>query len=159
VADNTDKQETVNKILGLLQALRLEVDKDDLSTFTELVHADLFSDFIDSALYLLSEGWKDAAAIIGGGVLEQHLKKLCAKHSIPISVPNSKGTGAHDRKLDELNIELRKANVYSNITQASITALASLRNSAAHGEHHKYDASAVRNMLDDIKQFVAQFPA
>ena len=40
------------------------------------MHAELFADFLEMADYLLSEGYKDPAAVLGGSMLEEHLRQL-----------------------------------------------------------------------------------
>jgi hypothetical protein len=64
------------RLQGVLRALRADYEAGRLQSFQELVHADLFSDFLEMAEYFLQEGYKDPAAVIAGGVLEQHLRKL-----------------------------------------------------------------------------------
>jgi hypothetical protein len=36
------------------------------------------------AEYLLNESYKDPAAVMTGSVLEEHIRQLCIKNSIPI---------------------------------------------------------------------------
>lgn len=64
----------------MLSVLRNEYQNNHLSTIAELLHAETLTDFLGKADYLLVEGFKDAAAVMTGGVLEQHLKKLYRKH-------------------------------------------------------------------------------
>jgi hypothetical protein len=74
----------VPHLAGILNALRIAYAEGYLATVAELVHADIFSDFVEMAEYLLSEGYKDPAAVIIGSVLEEHLRQLCAKNLIPV---------------------------------------------------------------------------
>ncbi len=69
-------------VRGMLQALRNDYEAGYLQSVVELVHADIFADFLDMAHYLLEHNYKDAAAVITGSVLEAHLRKLCGKHDI-----------------------------------------------------------------------------
>ena len=64
---------------GILEALRADLEAGYLKTVEELIHADLFADFIEMASYLLIENYKDAAAVIGGSTLGAHLRQLCQK--------------------------------------------------------------------------------
>jgi hypothetical protein len=50
-------------------------------------------------------------------------------------------------KLDTMNAQLAKAAVYSKLTQKRITAIADLRNNAAHG---KWDQFAQRDVEDAV---------
>jgi hypothetical protein len=43
-------------LVGILGALRADYEAGYLSTVEELIHADVFGDFLDMARYLLHEG-------------------------------------------------------------------------------------------------------
>jgi hypothetical protein len=79
-------------VVGVVEALRADMAAGYLETLIELVHGELFGDFLEMAEHLLNEGFKDAAAVIAGGTLESHLRQLCKKHSIPVDVPTAAGT-------------------------------------------------------------------
>ncbi|MDY0002811.1 MAG: hypothetical protein RBU30_16050, partial [Polyangia bacterium] len=73
-----------DSMLGPLQALRRDYADGVLIGLGGVVRAELFSDFMEMAKHLLSEGYKDAAAVIVGSVLEGHLRSLCATVNIPV---------------------------------------------------------------------------
>ena len=54
-----------------------------------------------------------------------------------------------------MNAELVKAGVYNNLTQKRITALAAVRNSAAHGKLDEFTKDDVSAMIRDEQRFVA----
>jgi hypothetical protein len=140
-------------IAGVLASLRIAYDSGFLDTITELVHADLFSDFIEMAEYLLSEGYKDPAAVIIGSVLEEHLRKLCEKHGIPTDASGK------PKKADQLNSDLKAGNVYEKLDQKAVISWLDLRNKAAHGKYTEYTKDQVANQLDGIRNFIARVPA
>lgn len=139
---------------GMLQALRSDYESGHLQSLVELVHADIFADFLDMAHYLLEQGYKDPAAVVTGSVLEAHLRKLCDKHSIPTSKPDGS-----PKKTDTLNSELGAANVYSKLDQKSVTAWLDLRNKAAHGKYAEYTEEQVTLMLQGVRDFASRTPA
>lgn len=65
--------------LGALDALYRDIQGDYIKTLSELIHADVFSDYLEMSEYLLKEGYKDAAAVIAGSTLEEHLRTLCLR--------------------------------------------------------------------------------
>lgn len=69
-------------LYGILKSLRTAYAGGYLQSMQELVHADVFSDFLKMAEYLVEEGYKDAAAVIGGSVLEEGIRKLCVKNGV-----------------------------------------------------------------------------
>src|SRR6266404_128743 len=92
-------EEVEFRLRGILSALRADYDAGRLQSFEELIHANLFSDFLEMAEYFLQEGYKDPAAVIAGGVLEEHLRKLCGKHGVTIPAKP---------KLDTMNADLAR---------------------------------------------------
>ena len=56
----------VAPLAGILRALRTDYDAGNLQSVIELIHADVFADFLDMADYLLQQGYKDAAAVVIG---------------------------------------------------------------------------------------------
>ncbi len=145
-------------IIGIVKALRDDISHDFLISLEELVHANLFSDYIEMANYLLSEGYKDPAAVIAGSTLECHLRKMCIKQTIPVEVVNSKGR-LIAKKADLLNSELTKEKVYNKTYQKQITAWLDLRNNAAHGKYDEYGKTEVQLMISGILNFIATNPA
>ncbi len=139
---------------GMLQALRNDYESGYLQSLIELVHADIFSDFLNMAEYLIQQGYKDPAAVVAGSVLEEHLRKLCDKHSIPVLKPDGS-----PKKADTLNSELASANVYSKLDQKSVTAWLGLRNDAAHGKYPEYTKEQVALMIQGVRDFASRYPA
>ena len=54
----------------------------------------------------------------------------------------------------QLNDDLAKAGVYNKLQQKQITALADIRNSAAHGNYEQFTKEDVERMIDDIERFL-----
>jgi hypothetical protein len=136
---------------GILRAMQADYSAGYLLSLTQLVHADVFSDFLEMADYLLNEGFKDPAAVLAGGVLESRLRNLCdvggLSHTDANGVP---------KKADLLNSELAKSQAYSKLDQKSITAWLDLRNKAAHGHYDGYTAPQVALMVQGIRDFLTR---
>lgn len=142
---------------GILRAVREDVVNGYLTTIRELIHADVFSDFLDMANYLLAEGYKDPAAVLAGGVLEEHLRQLCKKHSVDVEIHT--GSGPRPKNADTMNAHLAKAGVYSVLEQKSVTAWLDLRNKAAHSKYSEYDRNQVESFIGALPDFMARNPA
>jgi hypothetical protein len=141
------------EVAGVLTALRKAYSSGYLTTVSELIHADLFSDFIQMAEYLLSEGYKDPAAVIIGSTLEEHLRQLCVRNGLPTTA------GGKPKKADQLNADLANASVYSKLDSKSITSWLDLRNKAAHGKYTEYTKEQVQLMIQGIQDFMTRNPA
>lgn len=140
-------------IAGILQALRTAHENGYLVLVSELIHAEIFDDFLEMAEYLLSGSYKDAAAVIVGSVLEEHLRKLSAKHGIDCKEANGK-----PKKADSLNSDLAGQTVYSKLDQKSVTAWLAVRNNAAHGNYSAYQKEQVEMMLQGVRNFLTRVP-
>ena len=143
--------------IGILTACRAEIAGGWLFTTKGLVSAELFSDFLEMATHLLAENYKDPAAVMVGSVLEEHLRQLCGKNSIPIESAKPDGSLV-PLKADALNAALAKANVYSKLDLKNVTAWLDLRNKAAHGKYDEYTEGQVQNMLMGVSEFMARTP-
>ena len=137
----------------MLQALRADYAAGYLRTLEELIHADLFGDFLDMAKHLVGNGYKDAAAVVGGSSLEAHLRQLASKAGVP-----TEDDDGRPLKTDRLNSSLANG-TYGKGDQKSVTAWLDLRNDAAHGYYERYDDQQVRLMLDGVRDFLRRHPA
>ena len=137
---------------GILKAAKQEIDGGWIFTVKGIVSAEIFSDFLEMAEHLLTEGYKDPAAVMIGSVLEEHLRQLCLKNSITTErVKNGKPL---PKKADLLNSELASASVYNKLDQKSITSWLDLRNKAAHGKYSEYTKEQVEFMYHGVSNFM-----
>jgi hypothetical protein len=141
-------------VRGMLLALRNDYAAGYLRSVVELVHADVFADFLDMADYLIQQGYKDPAAVVAGSVLEGHLRNLCDKRGV--AVVKADGT---PKKADALNSDLTMAGAYSKLDQKSVTAWLDLRNKAAHGKYSEYTQEQVALMIQAVRDFASRYSA
>lgn len=144
-------------IVGVVAALRQDILAGHVESLTELVHGELFGDFLEMAQHLLAEGYKDAAAVIAGSSLEAHLRQLCQKNDIDTEITDS--SRLEPKKMDLINSELTKAGAYTKLDQKNITAWLDLRNKAAHGLYEEYLKEQVSLMIAGIRDFLTRNPA
>ena len=147
--------EKLGPLKGVLDGLYQDLKAGYLKSFSELIHADIFSDYIEMAEYLLEEGYKDPTAVITGSTLEEHLRKLCIKNGIDIM---SSGKLKH-KKADGMNSDLVKQGVYSKLELKSVTAWLDLRNKAAHGNYSEYNENQVKQLIIGVRDFIVRNPA
>jgi len=140
-------------IAGVLMSLEEAYKSGYLERVAELVHAEMFADFVEMAEYLLHEGYKDPAAVIIGSVLEEHLRQLCAKNGLATDVAGK------PMKAEQLNSDLAGKPVYSKLDQKSITSWLDLRNKAAHGKYGEYTKDQVALLILGVQNFLTRIPA
>ena len=140
-------------LVGVVKALNDDLRSGYLMTVEEFTRADVFSDFLEMADYLVGKGYKDAGAVLAGSTLEAHLRKVAGK--LGIAVSTAKGS----KPAATLNAEIAKKKVYSKLDEKNVTAWLHLRNSAAHGKYDEYEVSQVVALIMGIRVFLARNPA
>jgi hypothetical protein len=144
-------------IVGVVDSLRVDVAAGFLGQIAQLIHGEVFADFLEMAQHLLDENYKDAAAVIAGSSLEAHLRQLCVRHGVALEV--TAGSSTRPKKAEQMNSDLAGANAYSKLDQKSVTAWLDLRNNAAHGRYGEYQAAQVTLLISGIRDFVTRTPA
>ena len=139
---------------GILSVAREELAGGWLTTTRGLVSAEIFSNFLEMAQYLLDEECEDPATVMAGSVLEEHLGQLCQKHGI--STETTKQGRSHPKKADVLNLDLAKKEVYSRLDQKNVTAWLDFWNKAAHGKYEGYTKEQVSLMLQSLSDFMVR---
>lgn len=142
----------VESAIGILNAIKSEIESGWLISFKKLVEADVFCDFLEMAEYLLEENYKDAAAVMIGSVLEEHLRSLCVENSI--SIYDEGKEKQVPKKASRLNDDLAKSGVYNKLVQKNVTSWLDLRNNAAHGKYGEYNIDQVKLMYQGVFQFL-----
>lgn len=143
--------EHFTQLYGVAKAVQHDLKAGLLFNLRSVVQAEVFADFLEMGEYLLNEGYKDAAAVIIGTVLEDGLRKLSERASLPVASDTGR-----QLTMDPLNAQLAKAEVYSKLTQKQITSWAHVRNKAAHGEFKEYTLEQVKMMLLFVQAFTAE---
>jgi hypothetical protein len=154
------------ELAGVVTALYKDYLHDRLDTFAEIVRGEIYADFISLATHLLEEDRKgnasvNAAAVLTGGVLEEHLRNLCAKATppIPLDYKDCKGN-PHRKTLEKLNTDLKAAGVYPTGDFKLIVGWTDIRNQAAHKTGlNQADHKKVELMLIGVRDFIVRYPA
>jgi len=148
----------LNYVIGSVVALKEDLENDYLKSYSELLHSELFSDYIEIASHLLEKGYKDSSAVIIGSTLESLLRKLCEKFKVDLTIKKDDGKQIH-KKADRMNSDLVKEDVYSKSYQKQITAWLDIRNNSAHGKYDLYSEQEVKLMIMGVQNFILNFPA
>jgi hypothetical protein len=133
---------TTRRVKAVFLAAKEDFEGGYLSKVRTLVQAEVFGSELEQAEELLSAGYFVAAAVIAGVVLETSLRLTCEQIGIP------------EGKLDKMNSDLAKAGKYNSLVQKRITAVAGLRNSAAHGKSNEFSREDVSAMIADVERII-----
>lgn len=135
-----DNYGILKRVKAVFMAAREDFEGGYLISVRNLVQAELAESELDQARELLQSGYISAAAVVAGVVLETTLRTLCDRHSIDHG------------KLDKMNADLAKAGQYNALVQKRITALAAVRNSAAHGKTAEFQRLDVESMIGEVER-------
>ncbi len=133
---------------GILKAVKEDIDKGYLKKIEVLLSADIFSDFLEMAEYLLEQGYKDPAASLVGAVLEDSLRKICVNQGITVKPRED---------ISSLNKKLADNGVYNRLTQKKLQVWNDIRNNADHGKFDEYNIDDVKAMLKGVQDFLEQY--
>jgi hypothetical protein len=143
----TPCKEDVDKGIGILKALKNDIEQGYLTKYRILVVAEVFDDFLEMADYLLENDYKDPAASLIGAVLEDGLRQMCGRNNIQVK----KGDD-----ISCLNQKLGSKGLYTHIIQKQIQAWKGIRDSADHGKFDEYKKEDVQDMLKGVKRFLGE---
>jgi hypothetical protein len=137
----------VDRGIGILRALKTDIEQGYLTKYRILVVAEVFDDFLEMAEYLLETDYKDPAASLLCAVLEDGLRQMCRNNNIEV------------KKSDDiscLNQKLGSKGIYTTIIQKQIQAWKGIRDSADHGKFGDYKKEEVQDMLRGVKRFLGE---
>ncbi|EOA06429.1 hypothetical protein HFRIS_001679 [Herbaspirillum frisingense GSF30] len=137
--DNVDR---LNRMKAVFLAAQEDFNGGFLNSVHNLIQAELADDELDQARVLIDAGYIAAAAVVAGVVLETTLRTLSIRRGIPIG------------SIDKMNADLAKAGQYNTLVQKRVTALAAVRNSAAHGKSQEYSVEDVAAFITEVERFV-----
>ncbi len=140
VADEAD----YSAIVGILQAVRLDLLGGLLVAEELLMAAHLFSSILEQAKHLSESGYIEPAAVLTRIVIEDTINRLAIDHGIDVE----------KKKLTSLNDELKQAEVYSTMQWRQIQMWLDLGNSAAHGNFKVVTQANVTKTIDEVEVFL-----
>ncbi len=136
--------------LGTLKAVKAEIEGGWLDTLKGDIMNEAFDSWMEMGQYFYKKGYHDMAAVMYGGVIEEHLRQLCKSKGIPIIKENNKYfRGA------ELNDKLKTEGVYTDTTKTLVTKVLTIRNHATHAEYDLYTKDEVKLMERDVIHFIS----
>jgi hypothetical protein len=133
----------LKRLRAIFLATKEDFEGGYLISYRSLIQAEVFTSELEQAEELLKSGYATAAAVIAGVVLETTLRDLCSAHDL------------EHGSLNKMNDDLAKAGAYNASQKKRITALAAIRNSAAHGKPEEFTTADVKGMIDDVERFLA----
>ncbi len=133
-----DPNDVLYKYCGILNAVsnRFETSLYDIK---HLAQADLFTNELDAARYLMQHKYYRAAGAISGVVLESYLKSICSKYSLII--PQNSGIS----QLKELLWDKNRIILVEQAT--NLLYLGQLRNKCDHDKSDEPTKNDIKNLI------------
>jgi hypothetical protein len=128
IRDNKDY--SIRAVIALLKQFRAEIELGFFQSIESKITGEVFTDFLYMGEHFITEEYYDAAAVMIGGVLEGHLRKLCILNEIPLT--EFKDGKDQVKGANWMNDDLRKKAVYDKQEFKSVNLLLEIRNDAAH---------------------------
>jgi hypothetical protein len=123
--------------------------KSRIDSVLQDVKGHLFAELQDSELAAAKQLKKisvRAAGALAGVVLERHLQRVAANHSLKISKKNP--------TISDLNDPLRQADVYDVPTWRKIQLLADIRNMCSHQKEAEPSAEHVDELIEGVNSLI-----
>lgn len=137
----------MRRLIGALEAIRIQLDAGLLVSMQDLITADIFDDLLEQAVHLHENGFFLAAGVLGRAVLEEHLQSWCARADCTPEKPRP--------TINDYNTALYKDHRLDKITMKHVDALAAIGNDAAHNEHD-LTADSVERLLREVREFLVK---
>jgi len=140
-------------VRGVFASAHSQLRAGRIESFIDGIRAEAEDELLVQAEGFLDGSFRVAAAVLGGGALEVHLRRLCEKNQVPIE-----GHGSID-KYNTAIAQARKSSraIYEKADQSQITGWGQIRNEAAHQpDQFKRTAEELRLMIEGIRNFIAR---
>jgi len=133
---------------SILKAAKEDIEGGYLKKLEDLVAADIFTDFLEMAEYLLEQGYKDPAASLIGAVLEDGLRKIAKNNGITLKSKEN---------ISSLNQKIADAKIYNRLVQKQVEVWNEIRDNADHAKFSEHNADSVQKMCSDVRQFLGEY--
>ncbi|TGL69751.1 DUF4145 domain-containing protein [Leptospira kmetyi] len=121
---------------GALSSILESIENGLLHKIEDLIFAEAFSNLLEQAEYLFSQGYYVATGVLCRAVIEEKLRNYSSQNNISINKINP--------TLNDYNSELYKAKLYDKILFKNIDHLTAIGNTAAHNQPLE------KNDVDDL---------
>lgn len=133
---------------SILKAAKEDIEGGYLKKLEDLVAADIFTDFLEMAEYLLEQGYKDPAASLIGAVLEDGLRKIVKNNGITLKSKEN---------ISSLNQKIADAKIYSRLVQKQVEVWNEIRDNADHAKFSEYNTDSVKDMCNGVRDFLEKY--
>lgn len=144
----------VPKLTAVLRAMKTDLEAGYLARLEERIRQDVFEDFLAMAERMNASMHPAPAAVLAGAVLEDHVRKLAAKASLPTVSDKGKAI-----TFEQLSIDLVRAQVFPESQRKVLVAWYGQRTEGAHGHFDRVIREDVPRIISGVREFILRYPA
>jgi hypothetical protein len=148
---NMNSVGSVQNGLAVLHAVKEDLEFGAIGRLEEMVSSAIYSDFLSIAQGLLNQEQAellDMAAFLVSAVLENGLRQIARNHDVKVRESDDISTPNH---------KLADAKNYNDLCRKKILVWNTIRSNADHGRFGRNSPSDVANMLEGVRDFLAEF--
>ena len=138
---------TVQKLTGLLESLKDEIESGFLRQLEYIFTASAFDDFLDHAIQFHKSGKKIESSVLASVVFEDTIRKIAKKNLVDEAGNN----------LELIIDNLVKKNVFTPIKAKRIKSYSAIRNQALHAQWDEFDLSDIGQLNKGTKNIIETF--
>lgn len=138
---------TVQKLTGLLESLKDEIESGFLRQLEYIFTASAFDDFLDHAIQFHKSGKKIESSVLASVVFEDTIRKIAKKNVVDEAGNN----------LELIIDNLVKKSIFTPIKAKRIKSYSAIRNKALHAQWEEFDLSDIGQLNKGTRDIIETF--
>jgi len=135
---------------GLLRAVASDVRGGRVRDLQLQARGEVFADFLSAARTALADGFKDVAAVLASGALEDALKRFAVAN----------GLSVYDKDMSDVVNALKATSLVKGPQGALLQGFVKIRNKAFHAQWGDIDTADVQSVISFTQEFLlSKFPS
>lgn len=148
--EDTKQHQLCMYLQGLLRNIASDLLAGRVQDLQLQARGEVFADFVNAARSALSEGFKDIAAVLACGALEDALKRFAITNGLEV----------YDKDMSEVVNALKGASLIKGPQGALLQGFIKIRNKVFHAQWSDVDAADVQGVIGFTQEFLlARFPS
>jgi hypothetical protein len=134
----------VQKLTGLLQSIKVEIERGLLRKAEYLFIATTFDDFLDHASVYHKGGNKIESSVLASAVFEDAIRKIATKNELTEA----------EKSIEAIIDELTKKNILTPVKAKRLKGYSAIRNSALHAHWDEFDIKDVGELIKGTRELI-----
>ncbi len=134
----------LDQLRGILRSLASDIKGGRIRSLELVARGEVFGDFVNAARSALADGFKDVAAVLASGALEDALKRFAAANDLAVN----------DKDMTEVVNALKSAGLVRGPQGTLLQGLVKIRNKAFHAQWDSIEAADVQAMIGFTQEFL-----